>query len=381
VSDEPAVLFAPPAITDEDVEAVTRVLRSGWITTGGESRALEADLAEYLGVEHVVAVSSCTAALEIAIASLDLPAGARVGVPVWTFVSTALSVIHRGCAPVLLDVDADTLNLAPSALAAALEGGLDAVVPVHFAGLPVAREIHDMCRTAGVAVVEDAAHALGASDHRGRVAGQGSVAACLSFYATKNLTSGEGGALATDDAKVADFARSFRLHGLDADAWKRYQPGASTRYDLIGAGIKANLPDLLAALARSQLTRFDQMQTRRRQLVAHYRANLAARDGLSFVPGEAQYGSADQLVVVVLPPDTDRDAVVEALTAEGIGTSVHFPPLHHYRWISDNVATGPAGLAVADAMAPRTLSLPLHVGLTEADVDRVCDALLACLHT
>ena len=190
--------FATPDVTEDDIAAVTKVLRSGWLTTGEESHALEAELAAYLGAAHVVAVSSCTAALEIALRCLDLQPGARVGVPAWTFVATATAAVHTGAQPVILDVEQDTLNLSAVALEAALEAGLDAVVPVHFGGVPVDRTIHDLCAAYGVPVVEDAAHALGARDERGMLRGAGSVAACLSFYATKNLTCGEGGALVTD---------------------------------------------------------------------------------------------------------------------------------------------------------------------------------------
>lgn len=369
------ILFAEPEVTDDDVAAVVRALRSGWLTTGAKAAGLEADLSSYLGGTHVVSVSSCTAALEIALAHLRLPAGARVGVPAWTFVSTALAAVHNGLQPVLLDVDPDTLNLAPASLAAALDDGLEAVVPVHFGGVPVARSVHDVAADHGVPVVEDAAHALGARDERGLIGGPGAGPACFSFYATKNLTSGEGGALATDDDDLAAFARSYRIHGLDSDAWARYRPNAQTTYDVVEPGIKGNLSDVLAALARSQLTRFTATQTRRRELVGSYRAGLEPA-GLRFVPGEQHPGSADHLAVVLLPEGVDRELVQTGMRAAGIHPSVHFRPLHTYDWFARHVPVGPSGLPVCEAFAPRALSLPLHVGLTDGDVDRVVDCLL-----
>lgn len=369
------VLFAAPDIAEDDIAAVTRVLRSGWLTTGAECAALEVELADHLGAAHVVAVSSCTAALEISLAQLRLPPGSRVGVPAWTFVSTALAAVHNNLVPVLLDVEPDSLNLSPAALGAALDERLDAVVPVHFGGVAVDGAVHDLCASAGVPVVEDAAHALGTRDRRGLVGSRGSGTACFSFYATKNLSSGEGGAIATDDPELATFARTYRLHGMSADALARYRPGGSTGYDLVEPGIKANLPDLLAALARSQLARFDTMQARRRALVDRYRANLADTD-LRFVPAEHDPGGADHLVVVVLPEDSDREAVVSGLKDAGVHPSVHFRPLHHFAWFGANAAVGPGGLSVCDSLAPRALSLPLHVGLDDAAVDRVCDALV-----
>jgi len=373
------IMFASPDVCEADVDAVTRVLRSGWLTTGSECQRLEEDLAHYLGSGHVIGVSSCTAALEICLAHLALPPGARVGVPAWTFVSTALAVVHNNLQPVLLDVEPDTLNLSASALERALAGGLDAVIAVHFGGVPVSKAIHDLCATAGVPLIEDAAHALGASDHRGPVGGPGTSAACFSFYATKNLTSAEGGAIATDDQNLADFARSYRLHGMSADALTRYRPGGSVGYDLVSPGIKANLPDVLAALARSQLTRFAAMQDRRRQIMERYR-EATGSSGIEFVPTVDAPNSADHLVVVLLPEGVDRDCVIEGLKATGIQPSIHFRPLHHFDWFADHAEQGLGGLPVCDATAMRALSLPMHVGLSNDDVDRVCWSLLGLLH-
>jgi dTDP-4-amino-4,6-dideoxygalactose transaminase len=373
--DDVPVPFSPPSITEADVAAVERVLRSGWLTTGEECLALEAELAAYLDVGHVVSMASGTAALEISYAALALPAGARLGVPTWTFVSTALAPHHHGARPVLLDVDPDTLNLSLDALDAALERGLDAVIAVHFGGVPIAKDIYERCASAGVPLIEDAAHALGATDHRGRALGRGSVGACLSLYATKNLVAGEGGALATDRQDVADFARSFRLHGMSADAWARYRPGSDSQYDLLGPGIKANLTDVLAALARSQLVRLDDLQARRRALVKRYRAALDAIDGMRFVPATLAENGSDHLVVVELPPGIERADVMATLASHQISTSVHFRPLHRFDWFARNAEIGPAGVANAEALADRVLSLPLSPALADDQVDRVCEVL------
>ena len=375
MSEVAPIPFSAPDITQMEIDAVTRVLRSGWITTGSETASLEEELRDYLGAAHVVAMSSCTAALETAYAFLGLPTGARVGVPTWTFVASALAPERHGATPILLDVDEDTLNLSADALEAAFDEGLDAVVAVHFGGVPIGKAIHELCAERGVPLIEDAAHALGATDHRGRVAGQGNAGACFSFYATKNLTSAEGGALATEDPELADFARSYRLHGLSRDAWMRYQPGGTAQYDLECAGIKANLPDVLAALARAQLTRFGHLQSKRRLLVQRYRLGLRTISGLRFVPEEFEPTSADHLVLVVLPEGVDRSVVVASLASEGIATSVHFQPLHNFRWFRDTAAVGPAGTPVADMLAARVLTLPLHTKMSVEDVDRVCHAL------
>jgi len=374
--DEPIrpVSFAAPDISEDDIQAVAEVLRSGWITTGTQCIELEAQLAEYLGIAHVVTMSSCTAALETAVAFLDLPPGAKVGVPTWTFVASAISAVRNGLQPVLLDIDPNTLNLDAVALERALDDGLDAVIGVHFGGVAMDKSIHLLCESYGVALVEDAAHALGASDHRGIVAGRDTVGACFSFYATKNLTSGEGGALSTDNEELANFARVYRNHGLSHDAWARHDSNYPKGYDLLAAGIKGNLSDLLAALARSQLARFADLQDERRTLVDRYRDNLAGT-AVDFVPGEADPGAANHLMVVLLPSGVERAAVMASMLERGVSTSVHFQPLHTFPWFERHALLGPGGVPHADGLAPRAMSLPLHTCLDLADVDHVCEAL------
>ncbi len=373
------VAFSLPDIAPSDIEAVLRVLSSGWLTTGEECLSLEQELAAAVGVAHVVAMSSCTAALETAATWLGLERGHRFGVPGWTFVSSALAFTRAGATPVLIDVEPTTLNVSLASVEAALEVGLDALVVVHFGGVPVDERIYQRCAEAGVPVIEDAAHALGARDGRGPIAGLGTLGACYSFYATKNVTSAEGGALATEDAQFADFARSYRLHGLSKDSWSRYLPGGTASYDLIAPGIKANLPDLLAALARSQLARFEEMQARRRQIVHRYRAGLASVDGLQLVPPELAEQGADHLMVVLLPEGAARDDVVASMAASGVATSVHFRPLSTFGWFQGNAVSAPGGTPVCVRLADRALSLPLHPRLSDDDVDRVCGALVGAL--
>lgn len=355
------------------MQAVNDVLRSQWITTGNVAARFEQELAEYLGVEHVISTSSCTAALECALASLHLPPGSTVAVPAWTFVATANVVIRQNLTPLLVDIEPTTLNMAPAALEACIDK-VDAVIPVHFAGVPVDASIYGLANDRHLPVLDDAAHALGSQLDRTR----GEFAAAYSLYATKNLTSAEGGFVATNSEETARFCQIYRMHGLSRDAWKRYGPGHRATYDVEMPGMKGNLPDLLAALALSQFKRFNHMQERRADLVARYRTNLTGKGGLLLLPESASPNSSNHLFVVLLPEGTDREQVVLALSDLSITTSVHFTPLHHFSGISKLVAMSDE-LPCATALAPRALSLPLHPQLTEDDVDYVSTCLLSCL--
>ena len=367
------VTFARPEITEADIEAVTAVLRSGWITTGPVCASLEAELAEHLHIDHVIAVASCTAGLELALAYLDLPAGSRVAVPTWTFAATALVVHHAGAVPVFIDIDPATLNISAESLAGALEAdpGIRAVLPVHVAGVPVDAEVGAVCDNYGVPFFEDAAHALGSTDFDGPVAGRRSLGAAFSFYATKNITSGEGGAIATNDGDFASFARTSRTHGLTTEAHDR-EAGAG--YDVVRPGIKANLSDLNAALAQSQLRRLDSLQERRRMLAIAYREGLSGSSARP-IPRNLVPGGSDHLFVVALPDGVNRTIVVKELLAEGIDTSVHFKPLHKMTWFAGNHQAAPGGTPNADHLEERVLSLPLHPSLSVDEVGRVVGSL------
>jgi dTDP-4-amino-4,6-dideoxygalactose transaminase len=375
------VNFSEPDVGDAEESAVTRVLRSGWITTGEEASAFQAELSEYLGCPYVAAVSSCTVALEAVLASLHLPSGSVVAVPTWTFVATGIVPARLNLRPALLDIDASTLNLSPESLMRLIESGHPprAVIPVHFAGVPISDEIYDLCARHGIPVVGDAAHAFGAVDGVGRIAGRRSIADCFSFYATKNLTCAEGGAIATFDSELFEFVGHYRLHGLDRDAWKRNRVGSAEQYALRFPGTKGNMPDVLAAIGRVQLSRFDEMQERRRELVDTYLTELFPLKGLAPLASMGSTGSAHHLFVIVLSPHIDRKQVMTRLSSMGVGTSVHFTPLHEHEWFAQNSLLPTAGLPVASELSRRAMSLPLHPRMTRKDVSYVCNALRIAL--
>jgi len=275
------------------------------------------------------------------------------------------SVIHNGHVPVLVDSDAADLNISTDGIRRAIDNGAGAVIVVHFAGVPVSAEIYDLCQQRNVPLIEDSAHALGTELPADRPV----WASCYSFYATKNLTTGEGGAVSTPHEAVDTFVRKYRLHGLSADAWRRYAPGGRPTYDVEMPGIKGNMPDLLAALGRSQLRRFDDLQARRRDIVLGYREALGTI-GARPLPVSFDPRSAHHLMVIELPADVQRDEIVTSMAAAGVGTSVHFRPVHRFSAIAAHCDLTDS-LGVADRLADRVLSLPLHPGLTPDDTDYV----------
>lgn len=369
-----AVPFHRPAITDADIAAVTDTLRSGWLTMGERVEAFEEALRDQTDAAHVVAVNSCTAALHLALVAHGVGPGDEVIVPTLTFAATGNVVEHVGARPVLVDVQAKTGNIDPAAVQAALTERTKAIIPVHFAGVPC--DMHallDLAADRDLALIEDAAHALGA-EYRGTRVGAIGDATCFSFYATKNLTTGEGGAVALDAASVAERIRRLRLHGLSRDAWKRYGAGASWRYAIEDCGFKYNMTDLNAALGLSQLERFPAMQARRAEIVAKYDAAFARLRGVERPEVPADRESARHLYPLRVAAG-NRDRFIERMAARGIGCSVHFIPLHLHPHYQDTYGYRHGDFPVAENWGEREVSLPLFPAMTDAEVEAVIAAV------
>jgi dTDP-4-amino-4,6-dideoxygalactose transaminase len=373
------VPFTRVEICDEARAAVDRVLESGWVTTGHEVAAFEEEFADVVKARHAVAVSSCTAALELSIRGLMLRPGAKVLVPAVTFCSAAHAVVHAGARPVLVDVDPATQLVTEETVAAAARaaGGVDAMMVLHFAGAPA--PVEALAAAAGLPldrVVEDAAHGL-ATWVRDRPVGSLSRATSFSFYATKNLPIGEGGMLTTDDDRLASYARRARLHGMSRDAWARYTPGANWRYSVELDGLKANMTDVQAAIGRMQLRHLPAWQLRRRAIARRYSERLAGIGGLGIPELHVDGVHAWHLYVVRIQPDfgIDRDTFIELLGSWGIDTSVHFIPLHHFPYFRTRL--GDPSLPGADRAAAEVVSLPMYPSLSDDDVDRVALAVTA----
>jgi perosamine synthetase len=384
----PHLPFARPSITEAERRAVMDVLDSGWLTTGPRSREFETRFAEFVGSGHAVALNSATAALHLALEALGVGPGDEVIVPTWTFAASAEVAIYLGARPVLVDIEADTLNASVDSILAAVTPRTRAVVAVHIGGRPMA--IADLVAALdplGIPVVEDAAHAfpsrIAAS---GRMAGTVGRIGAYSFYATKTITTGEGGMLVTDDEGLAARARLMSLHGIGRDAWKRYAAGGSWSYEIEEAGYKYNMTDLAAALGLAQLGRADELLAARLQLVGWYRAAFSGA-GLSELvelpSDEPDSSHAWHLFIVRLALDrleVDRGGVMDGLAERGIGASVHFIPLHlhpYYQRLGWRAEQFP----IASREFQRVISLPLWPGMRRDDVERVVTALGDVLRT
>ena len=375
--------FAPPQIGQAEIDAVVDTLKSAWITTGPKTRAFEREFAAFVGAQGALALNSCTAGLHTALATLGIGPGDEVITTPMTFCASVNVIEHVGARPVLVDVEPDTLNIDPERIAAAITPRTRAILPVHYAGHPVELDvITTLAGVRGLAVVEDAAHAIPAR-FKGRFIGAGPNPTAFSFYATKNLTTAEGGML-TGEPAFLERARTISLHGMNRDAWKRYDQGGSWRYDVLLPGFKYNMTDIQAAIGLCQLRRQDVFQRRRREVVARYTAAFGADPALEPPVVRPVVEHAWHLYVLRLRLDAlriGRDRFIEELTARNIGTSVHFIPVHLHPYYRDKYGYAPEALPVAYGNYLRLLSLPLHPGLSDRDIDDVIEAVLDVART
>lgn len=366
--------FSPPSIGPEEIDEVVAALRSDWITTGPRTKGFERAFGEYVGAPGGTSLmlNSCTAGLHVALVALGVGPGDEVIVPTLTFAATANVVEHVGARPVLVDVLPDTLCIDPAAVEAAVTPRTKAIIPVHYAGQAADLDpIFAVAEKHGLHVVEDAAHAV-PTTYRGRMVGSRESFASFSFYATKNLTTAEGGAL-TGSPELLEKARVIGLHGMSADGWKRFDKSGSWQYDIVMPGFKYNMTDLQAALGLRQLEKLRGFHARRREVVRRYQEAFGDDERFQ-VPVEAPYGeSAWHLYVLRLNrlPGLERDAFVDELKRRNIGFSVHYRPLHMMSYYRDKYGYRPEDFPVAKDAFERMFSLPLHPRLTDEDVEDV----------
>lgn len=371
--------FSRPDLGPEEIAEVVSCLESGWITTGPRVQRFEQQLKEYLGAPLVLAVSSATAGLHLALAALELEPGDEVITVPLTFAATLNTIVAAGGRPVLVDVEPGNCNLDPSKLDRALSERTRAIVPVHFAGRPAKLDaVYEFAGRHGLRVIEDAAQAVGAS-YGGRRLGSFGDTQVFSFHPNKNMTTGEGGCVVTRDPALARRVSVMRFHGIDREAWNRYAKGGSALYDVIAPGFKYNMMDIQAALGIHQLPRLDGFNQRRSELAARYQEQLAGVQGLILPdpagPGEGHVWNLYTPRVDVQECGLDRDQLMEALKDAGIGTGLHYQAIHLHSYYRQAFGFRPGDFPVAEAVASSILSLPLFPAMTQGDQDRVVQAI------
>ena len=370
--------FHRPYMGEEEIAEVIDTLKSGWLTMGPKTQKFEQKFAQMVGAEHAVAVSSCTAALHLALASLGIGPGDEVITSPYTFSATVATILYTGATPVLVDTLEDYPNIDPAAVRAAVTPRTRAIVPVHFAGAPCDLDalaaIADEC---GAALIEDAAHALPAA-YKGRKIGSIGRAAAFSLYAGKNITTGEGGVLTTNDGTLVDSLRRKRLHGISRDAWKRYTAEGTWYYQVEELGFKYNMTDINAAIGLHQLDRLDEFHRRRLTLVALYDELLAEVPGV-IRPRPPLDGECSWHLYVVGIDESrvriGRNEVIDALRADNIGTSVHFIPIHHHSFYQRSLGCKKDQFPNATRHYERAISLPLFPTMQPAEVRGVAASL------
>jgi dTDP-4-amino-4,6-dideoxygalactose transaminase len=376
------VPFAPPSIGEPEIDEVVAVLKSGWLTTGARVRAFEEAFAAYVGAPHAIAVNSCTAALHLSLLAARVGAGDEVITTPLTFCATANTIIHCGATPVFVDVDPLTGNIDARKIDAAITVRTKAIIPVHYAGRPAdAAAIGTIASHHGLTVIDDAAHAVEARSTVGKV-GATAHFTCFSFYATKNLTTGEGGMVTLRSTPQADWIRTASLHGLSRGAWARYTPGGRADYDVVMPGFKYNMMDIQAALGLHQLARIEAHLARRNAIWRRYEDALAATPLQLPAPVQSGTRHARHLFTVLVDQDAcgiSRNDLQRALQARGIVTSVHFKALHLHPYYAERLRLTRGTFPHAEFISDRTLSLPLSPALTDGEVDRVIAAVRSSL--
>jgi len=376
--------FALPHITQAEIDEVVDTLHSGWLSTGPKTKRFESEFARAVTAPHAIAVNSATAAMHLALDALGIGEGDEVIVPVYTFTATAEVVVHCRARPVFVDVDPVSCNLDPAQLEKHITPRTRAIIVVHIAGLPA--EMDDILAIAQahhLPIIEDAAHAFPAS-YRGRSVGSIGDMTAFSFYATKTLTTGDGGMLTTANADYAERAALMALHGITRDAWKRYAFGGSWYYEIVAAGYKYNMTDIAASLGLHQLARCQWLLQRRQEIARRYTEAFALVPEVETPPNPAHVVHAWHLYILRLRLERltlTRNVFIQALTEAQIGTSVHFIPLHIQPFFRDTYHLAAGDFPVALDAYQRAVSLPIYPGMTDEDVDDVIAAVEHIIET
>lgn len=366
--------LAKPVLGREEERAVVDALRSGWITLGPKTAEFEALFAAYVGSKYAIAVNSATAALHLSLFDLGMSDGDEVIIPAFTFAATANTVIHSRGTPVPVDIDPSTFCIDPDAIRAKITKRTRAIIPVHYAGHPANMgEIRAIAAEHSLAVIEDAATAVG-TEYHGKKIGISRDYVCFSFHPIKNMTTGDGGMITTDDPKKAERLTFLRLQGMNKLAWKRFEKGGSWMYEIVAPGFKYNMTDISAAMGMVQLRKLDAFNKRRAMLVKLYKKLLLPL-GLEFQKNDIDIYHSNNLFALLLPVSMEkkRDAVIDYLKEKGVGANVYYIPLHFHPFYRNTYGWKEGDFPVTESVFRRLINLPLYPSLTQANIRTIVD--------
>ena len=369
--------FHQPSIEDDEINEVVDTLKSGWITTGPKTKLFEEKFREYIGSRYAIAVNSCTAGLHLSLVAAGIGPDDEVITTPYTFAATGEVIIQVRAKPIFVDIEKDSLNIDPEEIRKAITPKTKAIIPVHFAGLPCRmNEVLEIARENNLFVIEDAAHAF-AAEYNGNKIGNISSTTVFSFYATKNITTGEGGMVTTNDLELAERIRLLSLHGMSQDAWKRYTAEGSWYYEVVDSGYKYNMTDIQAAIGLHQLNKVDRFQQARERLVQMYDQGFRDTPEIMIPYRDHISKHAWHLYVIKLDLDLlniNRSEFIKLLTARNIGTSVHFIPLHLHPFYRDNFVFN-GGFPNAEHAYERVISLPIYPAMSSEDAQYVIESV------
>lgn len=369
--------FCKATLSDEEVSAVAKVIESGWLTTGPNVAAFENEFKAYVGSKYAIALNSCTGGLHCALLAAGVQPGDEVITTALTFVATGHVIIWAGAKPVLVDIDPKTYNIDPDKIEKAITPKTKAIIPVHFAGLPCdMTAILAIARKHNIPVIEDAAHAVG-SEYKGKKVGVLGDVTAFSFYPTKNMTSGEGGMITTDNEEMAERIRKFAFFGINKEVWERYGKKQSWQYDIVLPGFKYNMSDIHAAIGRVQLRKLDEFNRQRSAMAQMFKTRLSCLgDCISFPPEMPETRHNWHLFpILVNQAGKTREGLIEFLHQRNIGSSVHFIPLHLFSYYQKAFGYKKGDFPATEKIFERIVSIPLYPSLSQGDVERVIAAI------
>jgi len=377
------LLFHKPFISEEEIEEMVDTLRSGWLSMGPKTIKFEEEFNKYIGSKKSIAVSSWTAAGHLTLEAFGIEKGDEVIVPTMTFPATAEIVCYFGAIPIIVDVDKDTLNISLEEIERAITPKTKAIIPVHYGGQPCdLDEIQEIAKIHNLKVLEDAAHSLPAT-YKGKKIGTISDVTCFSFYATKTLSTGEGGMICTNDQEIAERCAIMRLHGINRDAWKRYSESGSWYYEVVAPGYKYNFTDLQASLGLPQLKKVDIMWEWRKKIASRYLEGFNDFDLLTLPFIKTDRESSWHLFPVRLNLEMltkNRAQIIDELKKHNIGVGVHFMPVHQHLYYSETFKLDDKNYPIASATFPRLMSLPIYPGMTDKSIEKVISTVREILN-